>query len=210
MAVEWWIVLATLGGPVLAVQTQKFIERASERRRGQFWIFTALMANRASRMNDDYIRALNSIELSFLPRWWKPKNRQVIDAWKTLLGELNNPPFDEPQANIAWNRQCEQYLVDLLSAMSSALGYHFTTEELKRGVYYPKAKADLEQAQLGVLHGARAMLEGRTPLQMRVVEFPSDPAVAKAQAALLQNMGKSYTEEGELKVRISGEAPTAV
>ena len=28
MAIEWWIVLATLGGPVLAVQTQKFIERA--------------------------------------------------------------------------------------------------------------------------------------------------------------------------------------
>jgi hypothetical protein len=49
------------------------------------------------------------------------------------------------------------------------------------------------------------MLEGKTQLQMRVVEFPSDPTIAKAQAALLQNMSKSYTENGELRVRISDE-----
>ena len=64
--------------------------------------------------------------------------------------------------------------------MSRALGYRFTTEELKRGIYYPKGKVDLEQAQLGVLHGARALLEGNAALKMRVVEFP---AVAAAQAA---------------------------
>jgi hypothetical protein len=81
MAIEWWIVLAILGGPVLAVQTQKFIERASENRRQKFMIFTALMANRATRLNDDYVRALNMIELTFLPRPWKPRNRKVIDAW---------------------------------------------------------------------------------------------------------------------------------
>src|SRR5258708_33709175 len=55
MAIEWWIVLATLGGPVLAVQTQKFIERASENRRQKLAIFATLMANRATRLNDDYI-----------------------------------------------------------------------------------------------------------------------------------------------------------
>jgi hypothetical protein len=205
MAVEWWIVLATLGGRVIAVQTQKFIECAGERRRIQFAIFTTLMTNRATRMNDDYIRALNSIELAFLPRWWKPRNRPVIDAWKTLFGEYSNPPVDEPQANAAWNHQNEHYLVDLLSAMSRALVYHFTREELKRGVYYPRAKVDLEQAQLGVLHGARAVLEGKAALQMQVVEFPNDPVVAKAYAALIQTMGNSYTEGGELKVRITGE-----
>jgi hypothetical protein len=209
MTVEWWIVLATLGGPVLAVQTQKFIERASERRRGQLVIFAALMANRATKINDDYVRALNSIELTFLPRWWKPQNRKVIDAWRTLFGELHNPPVDQPSANMAWNQRCDDRLVELLSAMSRALGYHFTSEELRRGIYYPRAKAELEQAQLGVLHGARAVLEGKAALQMRVVEFPNDPAAAAAQAALLQNMGRSYTEEGELRVRISNESEQA-
>jgi hypothetical protein len=87
MAIEWWIVLATLGGPVIAVQTQKFIEGASENRRRKLAIFAALMANRATRFSDDYIRALNSIELGFLPRWWAPQNRNVINMWRTLLGE---------------------------------------------------------------------------------------------------------------------------
>ena len=101
MAVEWWIVLATLGGPVIAVQTQKFIELASENRRQKYWVFTALMANRATRLNDEYVRALNLIDLVFLPRWWKPQNRKIIEAWKTLFGELNNPPpVDEPHANM--------------------------------------------------------------------------------------------------------------
>ena len=68
MTIEWWIVLATLGGPVLAVQTQKFIERAGENRRQKLAIFATLMANRATRLNDDYIRALNSFELRFLTR----------------------------------------------------------------------------------------------------------------------------------------------
>jgi hypothetical protein len=128
MSVEWWIVLATLSGPVLAVQTQKFIERASEARRVQRSIFATLMTNRATRANDDFIRALNSIELAFLPRPWRPKNRRVVDAWKTLLGEYSNPPVDEPHTNAVWNGRCETYLVDLLSAMSAALGYRFTTE----------------------------------------------------------------------------------
>ena len=157
MSVEWWIVLATLGGPVIAVQTQKFIERASENRRQKQIIFRALMANRATRINDDYIRALNSIELEFLPRWWKPQNRNVINAWRTLFGELHNPPVDEPNANRAWNQRIDDRLVELLSAMSRALGYRFSSEELRRGIYYPRAKVELEQAQLGVLLGARAV-----------------------------------------------------
>jgi hypothetical protein len=185
MAIEWWIVLATLGGPVIAVQTQKFIEGASENRRRKLAIFAALMANRATRFSDDYIRALNSIELGFLPRWWAPQNRNVINMWRTLLGEYSNPPPNEPNANMVWNQRCEDRLIELLFAMSRALGYRFTSEELRRGVYYPKARADLEQAQLGVLHGARAVLEGKAALQMKVVEFPNDPEVVATQKALL-------------------------
>jgi hypothetical protein len=41
MALECWIVAAS---PIIAVQTQKFIERASDRRKRRQWIFAALMA----------------------------------------------------------------------------------------------------------------------------------------------------------------------
>ena len=59
-------------GPVVAVQTQKFIERATENRRRKRQIFIGLMANRATRLNDDYVRALNMIDIEFLPGWWRP------------------------------------------------------------------------------------------------------------------------------------------
>ena len=89
MAIEWWIVLATIGGPVIAVQTQKFIERATENRRRKLMIFTALMANRATKLADDYVKALNLIDIEFLPgRWFPNKSRAVINAWRALFGEL--------------------------------------------------------------------------------------------------------------------------
>ncbi|MCK1299723.1 MULTISPECIES: DUF6680 family protein [unclassified Bradyrhizobium] len=107
MAIEWWVVLATLLGPVVAVQTQKWIERASERGRRRQWIFTALMANRATRLSDEYVRALNLIDLEFSPkRFGGAADRRVINAWRALFGELGDgPPDDNQDLNLAraWN-----------------------------------------------------------------------------------------------------------
>jgi hypothetical protein len=88
MAIEWWVVFATLAGPIVAVQTQKWIERATERKRSRRWIFRALMSNRATRMNDEFIMALNLIDLEFSPgRFGGSKDRVVIHAWRSLFGE---------------------------------------------------------------------------------------------------------------------------
>jgi hypothetical protein len=204
MALEWWVVGATVLGPVIAVQTQKFIERATENRRRQRMIFIALMANRATRLNDDYVKALNLIDIEFLPDWWRPeRNRSVINAWRALFGELQNPPVDEPVANAAWHQRCDDRLIDLLSAMSRALGHRYSTEELRRGIYYPRGKFEIEQAQLGVLNGARAVLEGRTALHMKITELPVNPEAAAAQVAVLGKLATAYTDDGELRVRIS-------
>jgi hypothetical protein len=103
MAIEWWIVAATLAGPVVAVQTQKWIERATERGKRRQWIFTALMANRATRLSDDFVRALNLIDLEFSPKRFRGSvDRMVIDAWRALFGELGNgPPDDNQDLNLA-------------------------------------------------------------------------------------------------------------
>ena len=68
MAIEWWVVLATVAGPVIAVQTQKWIERASENRNRKRLIFEVMMANRATRLSDDHVKAVNMIDLAFLPK----------------------------------------------------------------------------------------------------------------------------------------------
>jgi hypothetical protein len=47
---DGFLIAATLISPLLAVQVQKFIERATERRTGQKRIFYALMATRATRI----------------------------------------------------------------------------------------------------------------------------------------------------------------
>lgn len=126
MAIERWIVLATVAGPVIAVQTQKWIERASERGRRRPWIFTALMANRAT--YDDFIRALHLIDLEFAgKRFGSAADRKVIEAWRhfSANSETDHLKISGFTFGAGWNTRVSDRLVDLLSAMSTALGYTF-------------------------------------------------------------------------------------
>ncbi|UPJ69858.1 DUF6680 family protein [Bradyrhizobium sp. 187] len=206
MAIEWWVVIATVLGPVVAVQTQKWIERASERGRRRQWIFTALMANRATRLSDEYVRALNLIDLEFSPkRFGGSADRKVIHAWRALFGELGNgPPDDNQDMNVAraWNERVTERLVDLLSEMSTALGYTFSEEELRRGIYYPKGRVDLEQSQIAIMHGLSKIIQGTTSLPMKITEIPASPEAAQLQATLNEKMIGAYHEDGSLKVRV--------
>jgi hypothetical protein len=206
MPVEWWIIFATLAGPVLAVQTQKFIERATERRNSRRRIFTVLMANRATRLNDDFVTALNLIDLEFGPGPWRASraDKEVINAWRTLFGELSaGPAPDAVEAvHVASSLRRDDCLVDLLLAMSKALGYSFTSEELRRGIYHPQGSANREQAVLSILDGLKRVLAGEASLPMAVTHFPGDPALVAAQADLARKAASAYDEtSGALKVK---------
>lgn len=88
---EWPLITATIAGPILAVQAQKWVERATESRRRRRWIFETIMSNRATRLADENIRALNSIDLAYRPRLIaSAKDRAVVAAWRSLFGELND------------------------------------------------------------------------------------------------------------------------
>ena len=205
MPVEWWVVFATLAGPVIAVQTQKFIERATERRRARRAIFHALMSNRATRLHEDFVRALNLIDLEFSQAWFDwPKDKAVINAWRALFGDYGQSPADDapPDELRAWNERIGERLVALLFAMSKALGYDFSEEQLRRGIYYPKGRFELEQTQLAVLHGLRLILEGRNALPMKVTEIPTSPEAAEAQLAMLKKSAAAYSDDGALRVRM--------
>lgn len=207
MAIEWWVVLATIAGPVIAVQTQKFIERASERGRRRQWIFTALMANRATHLHDDYVRALNLIDLEFSPKRFRGSaDRRVIEAWRTLFGELSNgPPEGNNDLSLAraWNERVSDRLVALLSAMSTALGYTFSEEVLRRGIYYPKGRVDLEQSQLAIMHGLSKIIQGQASLPMTITGVPGSEETARLQATLNEKMLQAYDENGALKIKVT-------
>ena len=206
MLIEWWVVAATLAGPVVAVQTQKWIERATENRRRRYAIFNALMANRATRLADDYVRALNLIDIEFLPGTFRPaKDRMVINAWRSLFGELNKglkQGETDVQAIGSWHQRCDDRLVELLAAMSAALGYSFSSEDLRRGIYYPQGHVEREHAQLAILNGVRLLMEGKQSLPMKITEAPVSPELTKLQSQLTEKMTNAYADDGALKVRI--------
>lgn len=205
LPLEIWLIVATIAGPILAVQTQKWIERATEKRRARIQIFHALMANRATRLNDDFVRALNQIDLEFSRRrFGGTKDRAVINAWRALFGEYQQGSIDFPNdaATQAWAQRVDDRLVVLLSAMANSLGYDFSEEELRRGIYYPRGRREIEDNQLAVLQGVKNLLEGRNTIGMRVVEFPASPDLITAQLEMAQRSSRAYAEDGALRVKM--------
>lgn len=205
MSFEVWVVAATFLGPIVAVQTQKWIERATERGRTRRKIFQALMSNRATRLSDDFVRALNLIDLEFVPsNFGGTKDKDVIDAWRSLFGEYHDAPNDEASAETqsAWNQRIDDRLVLLLFAMSKSVGYQFSNEQLRRGIYYPRGRVELEKTQNAVLNGLRHAIEGKLAIPMKITEFPNSPELLAAQIAMAQKAANSYDSDGSVKVKL--------
>ncbi len=133
------IILATLVGPIAAVQAQKWIERAREDRARKVNIFNTLMATRALKVaSADHVKALNSIDLIFDRK--KPKEKAIIVAWEEYLDHLNNHPQkdDDLAGQTAWNSKVDDLLANLLKSIGNSLRYDFSIVQLKRGIYYPR------------------------------------------------------------------------
>lgn len=188
---EWLLIGGTLAGPVLAVQAQKWVERARDASRRRDWVFTTLMATRQARISFDHVRALNSIDLAFyghrvLGKAWRGSRAQaVIDAWRDYHRHLNLPverrPKDEGEKK-AWDGRADELFLNLLDRLAVANQYKFEREQLQTGSYSPEAHgtADLEQQvmrrmTLEVLMGERAL-----PLQIKA--WPVDMQSPGAQA----------------------------
>jgi hypothetical protein len=59
------IVIATLLGPILAVQAQKWIERSRERQQRRVAVFRVLMTTRAALLSPAHVEALNIVPVEF-------------------------------------------------------------------------------------------------------------------------------------------------
>lgn len=170
------IIAATLLSPLIAVQVQKWIERANERRNAQQSIFRILMATRATRLDADHVHALNRIDLDFgaASRRQNARAREVIARWRLYADHLNVALLDNPtEAQVeAWVQRGDDLFIELLFALSSALGYSFDRVQLRRAVYRPRAHGQVEGRQEIIQRGVAGLFTGETALPMRVVEFP--------------------------------------
>lgn len=214
---DWLIILATISGPILAVQAQKIIERARARQEQRLSIFYRLMANRATPIAPERIQALNMIDLEFRQNRFgrrSSKDMAVITAWKSLLDELNggiSQTVTDPATIDAWQRRCDDLSVDLLFALSNALGYEFSKVELKRGIYYPRGHGMRQASQDSILTNLEKLLAGNTSLNMEVTRFPVSEDALKLQERLHNGMLEALSGKGELHVRMKGpnQSPAA-
>lgn len=90
--------------------------------------------------------------------------------------DLGNDP--EPAAVGQWNNRCTDLFVDLLHAMSQALGFRFDKVQLRRGVYQPQGHNNIEAAQQQIRDSLVRILAGEQAIPMRVTEFPGTAEAA--------------------------------
>jgi len=173
---DWAIVFATLVGPILAVQAQKWIEGLRERRNRKHSVFHQLMATRKERLSPDHVKALNMIALAFYGakyfsfRWQAASEKAVIGKWKEYFDHLNLEITDANEA--AMLAQRDNLFVDLLALMADDLGYEFDKVELRRGAYSPQWHGQIEDESNRLRKSLVQVFEGKKALPMFVVNLP--------------------------------------
>lgn len=203
---DWAIVTATLLGPILAVQAQKWIERATERRRRKHWIFETLMATRATRLDPTHVRALNQIDLDFAPQKifgipiHRGNDKAALKAWREYADILNEQHEDE-SALKAWLQRADDAFTSLMFAIAKAQGHSIDKPQIRRGIYSPKAFSDSERRQLMIQDSLARILEGHSSLKMEVTSFPG-PGEDQLlrQKALQDRLLKVFPPDGILRV----------
>jgi hypothetical protein len=152
------IVIATLLGPILAVQIQKHLEEIRAIRSRKEVLFRTLMATRSVRLSPEHVQALNQIDLTFDAK----KEEGVRQAWRAYLDQLNTPQLKVGQQ--VWNAGYDSKFIDMLYEMSKVLGRGFDKTYLKNSWYRPQAHTDLEttvqeiqRLLLGILKGEQSL-----------------------------------------------------
>ncbi|HXG53702.1 MAG TPA: DUF6680 family protein [candidate division Zixibacteria bacterium] len=204
------IVVATLLGPILAVQAQKAVERARERHNRKAWVFHTLMATRAARLSTDHVQALNMIDLVFYGRRILGIHRRrktestVLDAWHEYLDHLNTKY--EKETLSLWAAKGDELFVNLLFALAVDVGFRFDRVQLMKGAYSPIAHGELELEQQQLRKFAIDLLSGGRPLKMEVTGFPIHEEALKSQLDVQAKLAAALEGRGRLSVEVVPKA----
>jgi hypothetical protein len=181
------IVFATLIGPVLAIQAQKWVEQSRERAQRRASVFRTLMITRATALSPAHVEALNIVPIEFHGN--KKTFVEVVDAWKEYIDHLYKSQEDMPR----WVEKRIELLNYLLFKMGSVLGYKFNSVEISREIYSPKGHAAVQNDQEIIRQGLAKIFRGEMAFPMEVKAFPTDANFAAnqlaIQAALIEWLG---------------------
>ncbi len=197
------IVFATIMGPILAVQAQKWIERVREDENRRIQVFYALMATRQARLSFEHVRALNSIDLAFYGRkvfgkvLRKDSFQGVLDAWHDYHSLLSTPIEQRPQNDAEqreWTGRGDELFTNLLDKHAAATNFKYDRNQLKTGSYSPEAHWTLELEQQALRRLAFEVLSGNKTLPMEVKSWPVDPEAVAQQ----KNMQEQLVENQKI------------
>jgi hypothetical protein len=155
----WAVVFATLLGPVLAVQAQKWLETLRDAKARKRALFKTLMAHRSVMVSPMFVEALNQIDLEF------HRDRKVIEAWRSLLDHLTTPGEGKQSG---WEDDRDKYLTDLLYELSISLGYKFDRVQIRKGFYHPIAHNKLEEQQNRIRETLISTLSGENAVKVEI------------------------------------------
>ena len=172
------IVIATVAGPILAVQAQKYLERHRDQKRAKDTIFRILMATRATRLSAEHVQALNGIELAFYGT--DKKQKKVLEAWKAYHDHLNTK-FEKTTAT-EWSVRQMDLFIGLLHEMAVCLGYDFDKTNIKNSWYSPEAHGTIEQEWNIIRVGMAEILTGKRSLP--IVGYAATEHEAKETAEI--------------------------
>jgi hypothetical protein len=182
------LILATVSGPILAVQAQKWVERITENRNRKLRIFYTLMATRATPIALEHVQALNAIDLEFheevgfwIFRWKSKPNKDVVDKWRIYMDWLNQPAAQTPEELTTWSSKLSDYFTELMYSLSQSLGYSFDKVYIRRSVYHPKGLGEVEFLQKSILQNLYKLLNGEIALPMKVTEFPGSDSKGESK-----------------------------
>jgi hypothetical protein len=112
------------------------MERRREERNAKLSVLRTMLAYRGRMNHPECVAAINCIELVF------NDNSGVTDKLKELLDYMdvqrNLPANEQP---IGWQRR-DDLTTELISVMSSSLGYKFGHTAIKRRAYLPQGYVD--------------------------------------------------------------------
>ena len=155
------IILATLLGPIFAVQAQKWLERGREIKNGRIKVFKTLMATRALTLSPAHVEAINAVPIEFYGN--SPELKNINTKWKVYFEHLVSNARVVPN----WGDKRFVLLYDLLLAMSQFLGYDFDEVEIKK-VYSPEGHQIIETDQEVIRAGFAALFSGKASLPVEI------------------------------------------
>lgn len=167
----WLTILAILMGPVTALMISRVLDWIREKDKRRKQLFFTLIGTRAMFHSPQHVEALNSIDVVFDQK----DDKAIRDQWAHVLQHL-----EVDETTPGWSETLDTRRVDLYQAIAKRLGYAFSAEYIKKGIYFPKYHYNFFRNQDTIYEGlAKALAEGTLRVRLEEPEPVVEPPEAR-------------------------------